>query len=863
MIPLPVLLALFLLSAVLPVLAKVPSIKGLPAIYGQNQYQIASDLPVPLLVQQGRQLYEAGKFAEAARIWQQAALAYQAQGDLLNQAMMLSNLSLADQQLGQWSQAKNAIGDSLKLLSLQTQKPKERLAILALALNTQGSLQFSLGETELAVSSWEQAAATYTQVGDRAGVIRSLINLAQALQDLGFFNRALNTLTKVNEILQTQPDSPLKAIGLRGLGDALQAIGDANKSWQVLQQSLALAKVWQSAPDISAALFSLGNVARSQQDTTAALDFYQQAERASPSPTMRVEAQLNQLSLLVETNQASAAQTLWPQIQPQLTNLPTSRTAIYARINYAQSLTRIKQINSHNAPTWSEIAQVLAIAVQQAKDLADRRTTAYALGNLGGLYEITQQWSTAQDLTQQALSLAEANNAPDIAYRWQWQLGRIFKARGDIPRAIAAYTEAVNALQSLRSDLVATNSDLQFSFREGVEPVYRQLIGLLLQPSAASVQNSSQIGQQNLVQARNVIESLQSAELVNFFRANCLSENPVQIDQVDRKAAVIYPIILDERLEVILSLPQQPLRHYGTSLSQSQVDSILLELRNGLENRLSRQFLSLSQKVYDWLIRPAEADLAKSGVQTLVFLLDGSLRNLPMAALYDGQQYLVEKYSIALTPGLKLLNPKPLARKKIKVLAAGLTEPRRNFPSLPNVALELKDIKTLVPGQQLLNQAFTSSNLHQEINSSSFPVIHLATHGQFSSKPEETFILTWDDRINIEQLNDLLKTTDQRESSVIELLVLSACQTAVGDKRAALGLAGMAVRAGARSTLASVWNINDAATASFMLQFYQNLANSKLTKAEAVRQAQLSLLQGRRYSHPYFWAPFVLVGNWL
>jgi CHAT domain-containing protein len=142
-------------------------------------------------------------------------------------------------------------------------------------------------------------------------------------------------------------------------------------------------------------------------------------------------------------------------------------------------------------------------------------------------------------------------------------------------------------------------------------------------------------------------------------------------------------------------------------------------------------------------------------------------------------------------------------------------------------------------------------------------VVHLATHGQFSSKAEDTFILTWDDRINIKQLNNVLKTRDRRESSIIELLVLSACQTAVGDKRAALGLAGMAVRAGARSTLASLWSINDAATASFMIKFYQNLADNKVTKAEALRRAQLALLQNPEYRHPYFWAPFILVGNWL
>lgn len=867
--PLLIFVTPFLIMTVLPVVAQaslVPPVQDLPnAGYVKSQSEQVSDLPAPLLVQQGRQLYKAGQFAEAARVLQQAAQDYQAQNDGLNQAIVLSNLSLAYQQLGQWSKAKSAIASSLKLLQTEQgdsrqNRSKEQLSTLAQVLNTQGNLQFSVGETQLALSTWEQATAIYAQIGDEAGVIGSQINQAQALEELGFNRRALATLTQVNKALSGQPDSLLKANGLRSFGNVLQEIGDLDQSRQVLQQSLAIAKALQSSPDISLVLFSLGNLAHSQQDSKAALDFYQQAEAASASPTTRVKAQLNQLSLLLQTGQESAAQALWPQIQAHLAELPVSRATVYAQINYAQSLTHLQKSGVPKAPSWVEIAQILATAVQKAKNLGDQRATAYALGNLGGVYEATQQWSIAQNLTQQALLLAETNNAPDIAYRWQWQLGRIFKAGGDIPGAIAAYTEAVNALESLRTDLVAINPDVQFSFQEGVEPVYRELVDLLLQPKGGV--NGGEPSQENLVQARNVIESLQLAELVNFFRENCLSGQPVQIEQIDHKSAVIYPIILNDRLEVILSLPEQPLNHFTTPLSPTQFESTVLELRNTLQQEYSKKNLSFSQQVYDWLIRPIEADLAKSGVQTLVFLLDGSLRNIPMASLYDGQHYLVEKYAIALTPGLQLLDPKPLARQQIKVLTAGISEARQDFSPLPNVELELKEIQEEVPGRVLLNQTFTSSNLQKEIKSSSFPVVHLATHGQFSSNAEDTFLLTWDNRITIKQLNNLLKTTNHSDS-IIELLVLSACQTAVGDKRAALGLAGMAVRAGARSTLASLWSINDAATASFMISFYQNLNDSKVTKAEALRRAQLSLLQNLDYSHPYYWAPFVLVGNWL
>ena len=851
------------ISTQVPVVA--PLVQNLP-----NQAQ---------LVQQGRTLYETGQFAEAARVWQQAAQVYQSQGDRLNQALALSYLSLAYQQLGQLEEAKVAIADSLKLLQPSTVQPspdEPSVLILAQALNTQGQLQLSLGQAELALNTWQQATATYGKAGDEAGMTGSLINQVQALQTLGLYRQASKTLTQVEQTLQNQPDSFIKVTGLRSLGNALRMVGDLDQSRQVLEQSLAVAQQLKSPSDISAILLSLGNTARAQQDTKAALAFYQQAATASTSPILRNQAQLNQLSLLLDTQQLRAAQALWSQIQPQLDctgsietcPYPPSRTAVYAGINLAQSLIRLKQSSNVSSPSWTEIGQLLASAVQQAKSIKDQRAQAYALGHLGGLYEQTQQLSIAQDLTEQALLIAQANNAPDIAYRWQWQLGRLLKATGNKKEAIAVYSETIKTLQSLRSDLVAINPEIQFSFRDEVEPIYRQLVDLLLQSSPNQGGGGGVPSQQNLIQARAAIESLQLAELENFFRAACLEGKAVQIDQVidqdDPTAAAIYPIILPDRLEVILKLPQQPLRHYKIPVDQGDVERILKQLREQLTKPYTLlEIQPLSKQVYDWLIRPIEADLAKSRVKTLVFVLDGSLRNIPMAALYDGQQYLVQKYAVALTPGLQLLSPKSLERGQLKALTAGVSEARPGFSALSNVALELDEINSEVPSTMLLNEEFTITAFQNKINSLPFPVVHLATHGQFSSKADDTFILTWDGRLNANQLDDLLRVTDQSRPNAIELLVLSACQTATGDKRAALGLAGVAVRAGARSTLASLWSIDDKSSALLMSPFYRELVRTKVSKAEALRLAQLSLLQNPRYQHPRYWAPFVLVGNWL
>ena len=371
----------------------------------------------------------------------------------------------------------------------------------------------------------------------------------------------------------------------------------------------------------------------------------------------------------------------------------------------------------------------------------------------------------------------------------------------------------------------------------------------------------SQPNQTQLQQVRQLVESLKLAELDNFFHHACLQATPQLIDTIDATAAVLYPIILPDRLTVIVSRPGQPLYHYETRLPQADIEAAIAQLQLYLNPHFFEQDrLQASQQLYNWLIRPAEDFLADT--QTLVFVLDGTLRNLPMAALHDGQHYLIEHYGIALSPGLQLLEPQALNLEQLDVLTGGVSLSQQGFPALPAVDTEMEQIAAAVPTTQLLNQTFTTQRLTDTLDDTPFSVVHLATHGQFSSKAEDTFLVTWDDRINVQDLGTLLRPRQQNQP--LELLVLSACQTATGDKRAALGLAGIALRSGARSTLATLWQVNDESTADLMAQFYQQLAkHPEMTKAAALRTAQLRLLKQTKYQHPFYWAPFVLVGNWL
>ena len=294
---------LFIISlAVPPVISATAQI---PTIQAQQN--------IPQLVQQAKTLYEQRQFDRAANIWQQVAVAFATKNDSLNQAMALSNLSLTYQQLGKWEQAKVAIDQSINLLQ-KLENTSDRKRIVAQSLDIQGRLQRARGDSETAIETWQKAATIYTEIGNKDAVIQNQINQSQALQDLGLYPRACQTLlkafeldipdcktlnelppetaTKKLEIISNRPDSLLKFDAMYGLGDILRSIGDLQLSQNILESSLTVARNLRSPLEQSTAMLALGNTARAfverqillppqDQDTTililktqAALNFY-------------------------------------------------------------------------------------------------------------------------------------------------------------------------------------------------------------------------------------------------------------------------------------------------------------------------------------------------------------------------------------------------------------------------------------------------------------------------------------------------------------------------------------------------------------------------------------------------------------
>ena len=257
--------------------------------------------------------------------------------------------------------------------------------------------------------------------------------------------------------------------------------------------------------------------------------------------------------------------------------------------------------------------------------------------------------------------------------------------------------------------------------------------------------------------------------------------------------------------------------------------------------------------------------LEREQINTLVFVQDGLLRSVPMSALHDGEQFLVQKYAIATTPSLNLTRPTTPARQELKALALGLSEPsqvdNKSFPPLPNVKAEIEQVQSIfAQSTGVLNDRFTRERVRQELAETSYPILHIATHGQFSSEPEDTFLVTGNnEKLTITELDRIIRSTTTRNEAV-DLIALTACQTAVGDERAALGLAGIAIQAGASSALASLWSISDEYTPEVVQEFYLGLRDKNLSKAAALQQAQVALID--RGIPPAFWSPFILIGNW-
>lgn len=734
------------------------------------------------------------------------------------------------------------------------------------ALMNQGAEEFERGAFSEALVHWKRASDRYKAEGNTSAQVEALVLSSQASLSLGQSNQALQSLELALALAGKQGDPLVEASVLGHLGRTYLALRRLTEALEYLDRAAASARKQGSSPLTATILNDLGVVFAFKQQDKDALEAFQESVS---------HAQKAKLPLLVATARTNAARTLLRLGQPtnsrlaldatldHLQALPPSHRKSLGLIAVALAYQRlISQLPQMHDPLLLRAAGMLQEAATTAEHQGDRRTLSYALGYLGHLYETEFRMDEALQLTRQALFAAQSADAPESLYRWQWQLGRQLAATGQLDNAIVSYRQAASTLQPIRAEVEQASSMEATAGQETVRPLYFELADLLLQ--RASRADDDKAAEADLFGARDAIEAYKTAELRDYFKDDCVDSVRSRLTTFDRLSpdtAVIYPIMFGSRLELLISLPSG-LKRASVPVTAERLTQEIRVFRRLVEKRTTREYLPHAQRLYDWLLRPLEPDLSRPQITTLVFVPDNALRTIPLAALHDGSSFLINKFALAMTPGLTLTDPHPLNRDKLRFLTAGLTKSVQGFPPLPYVADEVESVRRLYRGDQLMNNAFQSSRLERELRDGGYGALHIATHGKFSTDANDSFLLTFDGKLTMQGLDQLVGLFRFRQEP-LELLTLSACQTGIGDDRAALGLAGVALKAGARSALATLWFINDEASATLLSEFYRQLRNPALSKAVALQHAQLKLLSDRIYEHPAYWSPFLLLNNWL
>lgn len=793
---------------------------------------------------------------------------------------------------------------------------------LAQSLTQQGFSQLEEGKPETALETWQSAYQAYKKLNNKQGMNGSLINQSLALQALGSYTIACEALTQalslnksicpdslqkptnssqlsyLESTLQNSITEDFQLIGFYNLANVLRVMGEPEISYVILQQCLTSAPQLQNRKIQDNLLLNLANTevilynqAKSQYQLTddftaqrkavilaksqfvAAQKIYQKLSNSQS--TVSLQAKLNWLKLLLDNTSSPISQdvpineSVSHIINDILARLDQFSTlskieSIYGKFKLSRNLINITQtptlkIRQLTSPNLQSVALSLSQeALADARDLNNIRAIAYGYGTLGKIYTATGELSKAENSYYQGMLYAQSVQAWDIVYQWQWELARLSQVSGKIEQANQFYATAIKNLDKVRSDVLLFNSDIQFAFQEKVEPLYREYISLLL-----SKNNSHK---KYYRQATKIQEELNFAEVENFLRCGKFAENALDArfnHELKDLGYIAYFIKLDDRVEVLVRTPQDIYRH---TIDLKIIDEPLTNLfsiiqKSEFVKTEGYTFLTYSQALYQILIQPIKQYLPSSG--KIGFVLDSYFQNLPLDMLHDGQQYLLETYITSVGSSAKQLRQSLL--KPASTLASGVSQIGPSFSNsivpkdlrpLPQVKLEIENIKKANPSTiTLLDSEFTYNRFEQDIENNSFWAIHLSSHAQFSSDIDQTFVLTWDTPLTVNDLKALLQNKNN-----LDLLVLSACQTAKGDRRSFLGIAGIAAQAGARGVLASLWLVDADSTAQLMTQFYDEL-NSGVTKAEALRAAKLSLLKSDKYFHPYYWSAFILVGG--
>lgn len=681
---------------------------------------------------------------------------------------------------------------------------------------------------------------------------------------------------------------------LQRLEDAARLLAEATAG-----SALAGAERASALMDLGQAQAALGDLAAADASWRAA------AAADSADAGLALAAQLNRLRLQPAAARVPALQALAPQIGALPAAAPRARLWLNLAAQAAEAAAAAGDTQGADG-VRALTAQALASGRADALAAGDARLAAEAYD---GLAALSQQGGRAEEaLRWVELGIAQARrvDARELLASLEGRAGRLTHELGQDERSLQAFDRAVGHVEAVRSDIPVRYVDGRSSFRDTLEPLYLGLTDQLLRRAARS---SGTERDALLRRARDTVELIKQTELEDYLRDRCsVGAAARRVVAPPPGVAIHYPILLPDRVELLLEtsaglerrsvpLPSERLR--------DQVLAYVAALRSGHVLR------ARSEALYRVLLAPLDRVLAEQRIHTLVTVPDGVLRLLPLASLHDGRGWLLQRLAVATAPGLSLTPASAAAAAggpPPRALVAGLSEPGpvvaklsaevietvldpladsrqprrrggagpaepapppdaarqrelRSALALPGVKDEVESIARVLPGSLLLDRDFTLEALRQNLRQQRPGIVHIASHGVFGDSADTTFIMTYDELLTLDGLQALLRG-DRAGQAPIEVLTLSACQTAEGDDRAPLGMSGTALKARARTALGTLWPVSDEAANQVMQGFYRRLAAGGDSRVQALRKAQLELMQQPRRQHPQYWAAFILIGDW-
>ena len=807
------------------------------------------------LVNLGNAYLNLENYVKAIESEQQALSIAKEINDKLGESKALANLGLAYDYQGKYDKAIEYYQQWLAI----ARETKDRIGE-SKVLGNLGLVYANLSNYEIAIEYYQQWLVIVRETKDRITEGKALDNLGIVYDYLGKYDKAIEYELQSLAIARETQNRLGESKALGNLGITYQDIGNSDKSIAYQQQSLAIALEIRDRQSVGAALGNLGNIYLALRNYTKAIEYHQQNLAISQK--------------LKDRQGESVA----------LGNLGNVYLALG---NYAKAIE-----NYH---------QQLAIVLE----LKDKQGQGAALGNLGLAYQDLGNYAKAIEYQQQHLVISrEIKDRQGESYALN-NLGLIMALENQTELAILFYKESVSIRESIRSDLHGLKKEEQQSFVRTVSHTYRTLADLLIK-------------QGRIIEALQVLDLLKIQELEDYLKnvkgnertargigllepekaisaqlsaidyekipslnrdlasriqqlpKSEINKVPDYLQKLPQGAVIIYPLILEDRIELIVfSANTLPTKH-TVPIQSLELSELVKNFRADLQDNNSIDVKDSGKKLYDILIKPIEADLRQAKTKTILYSPDGILRYIPLAALYDGKQWLIEQYRINNLISYSLFDSDSKLQTNIHILAGAFGgkggELRGGMGGLPSTIPEVNNIAaTFSKTTELIGRDFTADSTKSRVVGQT--IVHLATHALFQSgSPLDSYVLFGDDsKVTLSAISDWnLKN--------IDLVVLSACQTGLGasaNGAEILGFGYQVQKAGAKASIASLWTVSDGGTQLLMQAFYENLRKGNPSLSTSLRDAQLSMIHRPikngepNFEHPYFWSAFVLIGNGL